>query len=238
VDTVDLVDDVAQQVAADHAVLHALEDVGDHLALAAFFAFAGQAAQIGEQTLAATAIGTHCLFLVDEGQQFVAGDAILPGCPVAPAVRCFNDGLVGLAVEFGFFFVDGFEVVEELEEHHPGEQWQAIHVAIEALVLAQDLACGADQADRLSRVVSGALALLRRGFFSGATGLAVMAIREFSLLVNGCLQPRDGFFQALHTAEMAVAISEGTAEAVEGLHLHQLGQHVELDDAALDVLVE
>jgi hypothetical protein len=38
VDAVDLVDDVAQQVAADHAVLHALEDVGHDLALAAFLA--------------------------------------------------------------------------------------------------------------------------------------------------------------------------------------------------------
>jgi hypothetical protein len=37
VDAVDLVDDVAQQVAADHAVLHALEDVGDDLALAALW---------------------------------------------------------------------------------------------------------------------------------------------------------------------------------------------------------
>jgi hypothetical protein len=144
-DTVNLVNDVAQQVAADHAVLNALEDVGHHLALAAFFAFAGQAAQINEQTLAATAIGTHCLFLTDEGQQFVAGDAILPCGPVAPAVRCFNYGLVRFAVEFGFLFVDSFEVVEKLEEHDPGEQWQAIHVAIQAFVLAQNLVCGADQ---------------------------------------------------------------------------------------------
>jgi CheY-like chemotaxis protein len=45
--------------------------------------------------------------------------------------------------------MDGFEVVEELEEHHPGEQRQAIHVAIQALVLAQDLACGADQGGQI-----------------------------------------------------------------------------------------
>ncbi|MOA62110.1 hypothetical protein D3C78_1874280 [compost metagenome] len=42
VDAVDLVEDLAQQVAADHAVLHALEDVGDDLALAAFFTFASE----------------------------------------------------------------------------------------------------------------------------------------------------------------------------------------------------
>jgi hypothetical protein len=117
--------------------------------------------------------------LVDEGQQFVAGDAILAGGPVAPAVRRFDDGLVALAVEFGFFLVDGFEVVEELEEHHPGEQWQAVHVAIEALVLAQDLARGADQG---REIVAGGqrrfgLALVR-GLFSVA--VAVLAIRTSS----------------------------------------------------------
>jgi hypothetical protein len=49
VNAVDLVDDVAQQVAADHAVLHAAKHIGDDLALAAFLAAAGQAAQYGEQ---------------------------------------------------------------------------------------------------------------------------------------------------------------------------------------------
>jgi len=53
--------------------------------------------------------------------------------------------LVTLTVEFGFFLMDRFKVVEKLEEHHPGEQGQTIHVAIEALVLAQDLAGAADQ---------------------------------------------------------------------------------------------
>jgi hypothetical protein len=57
-DAVDLVDDVAQQVAADHAVLHALEHVGDDFALAALLAFAREAAQVGEQALAGAAVGT------------------------------------------------------------------------------------------------------------------------------------------------------------------------------------
>jgi hypothetical protein len=64
VDAVDLVDDVAQQVAADHAVLHALEDVGDDLALAAFFA-AGQAAQIGRRTGPGRYCHRHALSVPD-----------------------------------------------------------------------------------------------------------------------------------------------------------------------------
>ena len=44
VDAVDLVDDVAQQIAADHAVLHTLEHVCNDFALAAFFTLARQGA--------------------------------------------------------------------------------------------------------------------------------------------------------------------------------------------------
>jgi hypothetical protein len=40
--------------------------------------------------------------------------------------------------------VGGFEVVKELEEHHPGEQGQTIYIAVETLVLAQNLASSAD----------------------------------------------------------------------------------------------
>ena len=145
VDTVDFVDDIAQQIPADHAVLHALEHVRDDFALAALFSVAGQAAQVGKQTLADRAIDTDGRFLADERQQFITGDTVITGGPVAPAVRGFNDGLVALTVEFSLFLMDRFKVVEKLEEHHPGEQGQTIHVAIEALVLAQDLAGASDQ---------------------------------------------------------------------------------------------
>ena len=160
VNAVDLVDDVTQQIAADHAVLHTLEDVGDDFALAAFLAFARQCAQVGEQALPKAAVGAVRVLLANEGQQFVAGDAVFACGPVAPAVRRFDDGLVAFAVELGFLRVLEFKVVEELEEHHPGEQRQAIHVAIEALVLAQNLARAADQC---GEVVAGG----ERGFSFG-----------------------------------------------------------------------
>ena len=99
-------------------------------------------------------------FLPDEVQQFVSGDAVFARGPVAPAVGRFDDGLVALAVECGFLFVLEFKIVEELEKHHPGEQRQAIHVAVEAFVLAQNLACAANQC---GEIVAGG----ERGFAFG-----------------------------------------------------------------------
>ena len=75
VDAVDLVDDVAQQVAADHAVDDAPEHGGDDVAPVAAVG-ALQAAQVGEEARALGAVGADGFLLVDEGEQFVAGDAV------------------------------------------------------------------------------------------------------------------------------------------------------------------
>ena len=75
VDAVDLVDHVAQQVAADHAVDHAFEDGGDHIAPVAAVG-ALQAAQIGEEPGAFLAVRPDGFLVVDEGDQLVAGDAV------------------------------------------------------------------------------------------------------------------------------------------------------------------
>ena len=171
VDAVDLVDDVAQQVAADHAVLDALEDVGHHLTLAALGTLPCQTTQVGEQAFATGAVGAHRHILADEGQQFVTGDAVRACGPVAPAVRRFDDGLVAPAVEFGLLRVQCFEVIEELEEHHPGEQGQTVHVAVEALVLAQDLAGAADQGRQVVAGGQGGGGLLA-GLGRGGAGLS------------------------------------------------------------------
>ena len=67
-----------------------------------------------------------------------------------------------------------FEIVEELEEHHPGEQRQAIHIPVEAFVLAQNLRAVPISADSFSRVVSGVLALRgARAFFQRLVALAI-----------------------------------------------------------------
>ncbi|MNF99292.1 hypothetical protein D3C84_821850 [compost metagenome] len=48
VDAVDLVKNIAQQVAADHTVLHALENVGDDLTLATLLSCSCQTAQVSK----------------------------------------------------------------------------------------------------------------------------------------------------------------------------------------------
>jgi len=55
------------------------------------------------------------------------------------------DLIVRTSGELRLFLMHDFEIVEELEEHHPGEQRQAVHIAIQALVLAQDFAGASDQ---------------------------------------------------------------------------------------------
>ena len=40
--------------------------------------------------------------------------------------------------------MDRFKIVEKLQEHYPSQQRQAIHIAVQALVLAQNLAGGTD----------------------------------------------------------------------------------------------
>ena len=204
-DSVDLVDDVAQQVAADHAVLHALEHVGDDFALATFFAFSGQAAQVGKQAHADVAIDALGGFLAYEGQQFVTRDAVLPCCPVTPAVGRFDDGLVALAVELGFLLMNRFKVVEKLQEHHPGEQGQAIHIAVEPLVLAQNLARAADQGRQVLARGERRLGLAcgTRLFAYGLGGGGFGHQVGFSLWVKRTLQPGDRILHAAHAAEMA-----------------------------------
>jgi len=133
------------------------------------------------------------VFLSDEGQQFVAADTVLTCGPVAPAVGRFDDGLVPLAIQLGFLRVDDLQVVQEFQEHHPGQQRQAVGVAIEALVLAQDLAGGADQGrqvlacgqGRFGLAWCGSLLLCRCGGAGFGHGIGISFLL---LLVQSALQ--------------------------------------------------
>ncbi|MNR53452.1 hypothetical protein D3C85_1734740 [compost metagenome] len=87
VNAVDLVDDVAQQIAADHTVLHASENIGDDFALTTFLSCSCQAAQVCKQAHTATTIGADGYILIDEGQQLIAGNTIFACSPIAPAIR-------------------------------------------------------------------------------------------------------------------------------------------------------
>ena len=137
VDGVHLVDHVAQQVAALHAVVHAAEDGGDDVA--ALVAVArGELAQVGEESRPMRTVAAQRDFVVDEVQQVVAGEAVLHRRPVAPAVGRLDGGAEAGAGEHGFVFALAFQVVQEFQEHHPGQQRQAVEVAVQSLVLAHD----------------------------------------------------------------------------------------------------
>ena len=121
-DAVHLVDDVAQQVAALHAVVDAAEDGGDHVA-AVVAVGAGELAQVGEEARTTGAVGPGALVLIDEGEQLVAGDAVGPRRPVAPAVGRFDGRPEQAPREGRLLLALPLQVVQELEEHDPGEQW-------------------------------------------------------------------------------------------------------------------
>ena len=75
VDAVDEVHHVAQQVAAFHAVDDAGKDGGDHVA-AVVAVGPLESLEVGEQAGAFGAAGANGLFVVDEGEQFGAGNAV------------------------------------------------------------------------------------------------------------------------------------------------------------------
>ena len=95
-DARDLVDDVAQEIAADHAVLHALEHRGDDVAPVVAVG-TGHGAQILEEAGPALPVGPHGFIVVDEFDEVVAGDAVGLGGPIAPAVGRLDGGLEFLA---------------------------------------------------------------------------------------------------------------------------------------------
>ena len=148
VDAVDFVDDIAQEVAVDHAVDGAFEDGGDHVAPVATVRTL-KAAEVGEEAGAFLAVGTAGFFVVHEGYQFVAGDAVGLRGPVAPAIGRFDGVTEAFAGELGVGLSDLFQIVQELEEHDPGEHGQAVEVAVQPFVLAHDVARRLDEAAEL-----------------------------------------------------------------------------------------
>ena len=148
VDAVHFVDDVSQEVAVDHAVDGAFEDGGNHVAAVAAIGSL-QAAQVGEEAGAFLAVRTTGFVVVHELDQFVAGDAVGLGGPIAPAVGRFDGVTEAFAGQLRVGLADLLQIVEELQEHDPGEHRQTVEVAIESFVLAHDVARRLDQAAEL-----------------------------------------------------------------------------------------
>src|SRR5439155_26560976 len=96
----EFVDDVAQQVAADHPVLHTAKNGRDDLAPVVTVR-TGQCAKIAEKASAFLAVGQSGFFVIDEDEEFVARDAVGFGSPIPPAVRRFDGGLELFGGELG-----------------------------------------------------------------------------------------------------------------------------------------
>src|SRR5260370_18511386 len=130
VNTVDLVDDVAQQVAIDHAVDDAAKDSGDYIAPVAPSGPL-QVAQVGKESGTTCAIWPRGLFIVDKSNQLIARQhiVIVVG-PIAPAVGGLDCRLEAFIRKSGFIFAYLLPIVQEFEEHDPGEHGQAVQVTI------------------------------------------------------------------------------------------------------------
>ena len=124
--------------------MHAFEDGGDHVAPVVAVG-AGEGAEVAEQARALLAVRAVGLLVVDEREEFVAGDAVRLGRPVAPTVGRIDGGFELFAGELGLALALDFEVVEEFQEHDPCEHRQAVEVAVEALILAHDVARGLEE---------------------------------------------------------------------------------------------
>lgn len=143
-DAVYSIDDIAQEIAVDHAVDRAAKDRDDHVtAITAVDAL--QAEKAGEQAGTFLAVGADGFIVVHKLDQLIAGDAVGLGGPVAPAIGRFDGGAEALAGQLHVGLADLFQVVQELQEHDPGEHRQAVEVAVQSLVLAHDVARGLDE---------------------------------------------------------------------------------------------
>src|SRR5208283_2724026 len=137
VNPVHLVDHIPQQIPVYHPVNGALENAGDHVAPVAIDAL--ERTQIGEESNAARTVRAGCLILIDEGYELRAGDPFVLCCPITPAIRRLDAWTESFAGEIRLLLPNLFHVVQELEEHNPGEHRQAVDVAVEAFVLPHDV---------------------------------------------------------------------------------------------------
>ena len=134
---------ITQQVAVNHAVDHAAKHGGDGVT-AVMRLGALQLAEVLEQAGAMCAVRPHGNFLVDEGDQGIAGQSFFGCTPITPTIRRFDGWLEFLTSKLCLGFAHLFMVVQELEEHHPCEHGQAVAIAVQALVLAHNVPRGLD----------------------------------------------------------------------------------------------
>ena len=127
VDVLELVDDLAELLAAAHVVVTAIEDFADDAGAAVVFPEC-EVLETGEEVI------------VDEVEQGLAGHAFGIGGPVPPLESLGDRGIVGGIGEFPL----GFLGVVNFQEKHPGELLDALVVAADTLVFAHFILDGLD----------------------------------------------------------------------------------------------
>ena len=131
IEAVELVDDLTHGHAGLHVVVHRVEDLADDAGagrgVGGFEVFEGDKQAVGG--------------VVDEADEFVAGDTLGVGGPGAPLEFFGDDGAVVAAEQFEFLVL----FVEDFEEEQPAELFEALGIAGEAGVfVAHDVADGFD----------------------------------------------------------------------------------------------
>ena len=129
VDFVDFVDHLAHQLAGFHVVVGILEHGANHASPVAGASGHLKSLQGREQVV------------VNEGEQFLAGDALGIGRPGTPLVALGNRRGVAGPHQLQFLVL----IVDDLEKEHPAKLTDALGIAIDAGVLAHDVLDGFDE---------------------------------------------------------------------------------------------
>ena len=121
IDAVDLVDDLPHQLAGLHVVVGILEHSAHDV---------GARAAPGQKPLQ-----LRKKIAVDEGEEFLAGDAFRVGGPGAPSQEGGDRRAIAVPELFEFLVL----IVDDLEEEHPAQLTDALGVSIDAHILTHDV---------------------------------------------------------------------------------------------------
>lgn len=100
-------------------------------------------------------MGKRRYILVYECEYILSANAIRRCRPITPSIRCFNNGMVEIAIYRGFLFMLYFQVVKKLEKHYPGKQGQSVYITIQPFVFAQYVTSRFDEGRKLLRCSQG-----------------------------------------------------------------------------------
>jgi len=119
-------------------VLHALENRGNHIP-AIIAIGTGQRAQITKQPIALLAVRQRRFLIIDEGQKFIARDAVRHGSPIPPPIRRFDSRLEFLPSQLGLPLPLNFQVIQEFQEHDPSEHRQPVQIPVQTFIFSHNV---------------------------------------------------------------------------------------------------